>query len=142
MSNTDCTTKTETARGMLHPGVIDFLGFDEGAGEVVLGMMEERPWDGSEKQLFQIQEKMNAYFSFILDGEMEDAYPQFRGKKVRIRMECVGMPPEEAVKFLQAVYDQAQLQGIEFELDVLPDGKGVATSGSCGCGSPADCCGG
>ncbi|MEI9896071.1 MAG: DUF6572 domain-containing protein [Chthoniobacter sp.] len=48
--------------------------------------------DGSELRLFQLQEKINAYLSFALDGEMAEAYPQFDGKKIRLQLDCVGMP--------------------------------------------------
>ena len=38
--------------------------------EVLLVMNEPRPWDGSELRLHELQEKFNAYVSFLLDGEM------------------------------------------------------------------------
>jgi hypothetical protein len=121
-------------KGVEHAGVIDFLGFDAARSEVLLVMAEPRPWRDLELQLFQLQEKLNAYMSFVLDGEMTDTYPQFAGKKLRIRLECVEPPPEGAMDFLQHVYEQSALQDIAFDVD-------VTGTQSCGCGQPLSECG-
>jgi len=92
MITNDVSAASESPKGVEHAGVIDFLGFDSKTGEVLLVMIESRPWDESQRQLFQLQEKLNAYFSFILDGEMVDAYPNFAGKPIRVRLECVTPP--------------------------------------------------
>jgi len=123
-------------KGIEHAGVIDFLGFDQTSGEVLLTMVETRPWAPDSPQLFQLQEKLNAYLSFILDGEMLDAYPQFAQKPVRLRLECATPPGEGEIAFLQHVYEQTLLQGIAFEVEVVGGGGG----GVCGCGQPTSQC--
>jgi hypothetical protein len=119
-------------KGIEHAGVIDFLGFDQTAGEVLLKMVEKRPWTPGSPQLFQLQEKLNAYLSFVLDGEMGEVYPQFAQKPVRLSLECATPPGPEETAFLQHVYEQTQLQGIAFEVDVV--------GGVCGCGQPTSQC--
>ena len=96
-------------------------------------MVEHRPWLNIEEQLFQLQEKLNAYLSFALDGEMTEAYPQFVGKALKIRLECAEPPAEATLDFLQHVYEQTSLQGITFEVEV--------TAATCGCGQPLSQCG-
>lgn len=71
---------------------IDIIAHDSGTDAVVLTMVETRPWSGSDEQLFQLQEKLNAYLSFALDSEMVEAYPQFAGKKVRVELRCAQKP--------------------------------------------------
>ena len=61
--------------GLSHPGVLDAFAHDKRRDLLVLAMYESRPWNGNERQLQQLQEKLNAYASFILDGEMADAFP-------------------------------------------------------------------
>lgn len=122
-----------TPGGLEHPGVLDFIGFQATTGEVLVVMVEKRPWNEPERQLFQLQEKLNAYLSFILDGEMRDVYPQFVGKPVRIRLECVSPPGPEFARFLQIVRDQIALQDIAFEVVVVGDT-------TCGCGQPKNQC--
>ena len=70
-------------RGVPHPEVIDLLTHDARSGQVELVMFEARPWSGDEAQLFELQEKMNAYLSFALDGEFAETYPQLVGKPLR-----------------------------------------------------------
>ena len=72
--------------GVANPAVIDLFGLDEKTGEVVLAMREPRPWDGSDERLHELQEKFNAYVSFLLDGEMNAAHPELAGKRARIEL--------------------------------------------------------
>jgi len=125
-------TGSPSPKGIEHAGVIDFLGFDQTSAEVLLTMVELRPWKPESPQLFQLQEKLNAYLSFILDGEMLETYPQFAQKPVRLRLECATPPGPEETAFLQHVYEQTLLQGIMFEVDVV--------GGVCGCGQPTSQC--
>ena len=112
--------------GIEKAGVIDSIIHDAKTDEVVMTMVERRPWDDSEEQLFQLQEKLNAYVSFIMDGEMAEAYPALVSKLIRIRVECA-TPPTEAVRgFLAMIHEQLTFQGIVVD--------GVVTGGSCGSG--------
>jgi hypothetical protein len=133
-SNSQPPTEPEPTapKGVEHAGVIDFLGFNRVAEEVLLVIVEKRPWTDIELQLFQLQEKLNAYLSFALDGEMADVYPDFVGKPLRVRLDCVAPPGPQELAFLQHVHDQMALQSIAFEVEV--------TGETCGCGQPlADC---
>jgi len=123
-------TNPAPVRGVEHAHVIDLLAHDSKTGEVALIMLEERPWDGSELRLFQLQEKINAYLSFALDGEMAEAYPQFDGQKIRLQLDCLGMPGSDVVGFLSAVREQIAFQGINLEVRVM--GEGGCGAG-CGC---------
>ena len=118
------------ARGVEHAHIIDLIADDTKTGEVTLIMLEERPWDGSEIRLFQLQEKINAYLSFALDGEMAEVYPQFAGRKLRIQLDCVGMPDSGVVQFLSMVREQISFQGINLEVRVMGEG---------GCGPGCAC---
>ena len=97
--------------GVEHPGVIDLLKHDAASDRVLLVMGEPRPWDGSEIQLFQLQEKFNAYVSFLLDGEFADTYPALVGKPVEIRLECAEMPDGLAAQMLELVAGKQRREG-------------------------------
>ncbi|SRR5258707_10157769 len=116
----------ENPRGIEHAHVIDIVADDAKTGEVVLIMLEPRPWDGSELRLFQLQEKINAYLSFALDGEMADAYPALAGKPLRLQVDCVTMPDSTVVEFLSTVREQIAFQCINLEVRVMGEG-------GCGC---------
>jgi hypothetical protein len=119
--------------GVANPTVIDLFGFDSGRGEVLLVMNEPRPWDGGDEQLHQLQEKFNAYASFILDGEMTNAHPELAGKKARIELRCDQMPKESALALLQAIHDQLELQ--EISVEVVVRGQSSSCSEGCRCHS-------
>jgi hypothetical protein len=109
--------------GVANPAVIDMFGFDQARDEVLLVMNEDRPWNGSDEQLHDVQEKFNAYVSFVLDGEMLAAHPELAGKKARIELRCAEMPDERAVALLGMIHDQLELQEIEMEVVVADAGR-------------------
>lgn len=117
-------------RGVEHAGVIDLLTHDVASGQVELVMFEPRPWDGGEEQLFQLQEKLNAYLSFVLDGELAEAHPQLVDKPLRVVLRCVEVPSRAAVDFLSQVREQIALQGIDLEVRYAREG---------GCGEGCGC---
>ena len=122
-----CMTERQT--GIDNPAVIDLFGVDQKTGEVLLVMNECRPWDGGHGQLHEMQEKFNAYASFILDGEMTEAHPELVGRKARIELRCQHMPNEEALGLLRAIHDQLELQAIKVDV-VVADG---CRSDQCSC---------
>jgi len=116
------------ATGVANPAVIDLFGMDGKTGEVVLAMHEPRTWDGSDERLHQLQEKFNAYVSFVLDGEMLAAHPELEGKPMRIELRCDHMPDERALELLNSIHDQIALQDIKMEVVVRQQGCGDACS--------------
>jgi hypothetical protein len=103
-------------------GVIDVFAHDPKTDEIVLVMNEPRPWDGSEERLHQLQEKFNAYASFLLDGELAEAHPDLVGKPARIELRCEHMPDARAVELLGMIHDQLAFQNIKIE--VIVAGRG------------------
>ena len=116
----------EIATGVANPAVIDLFGLDQKTGEVFLAMNEPRPWDGSDERLHELQEKFNAYVSFLLDGEMIAAHPELAGKPARIELRCDYMPDERALGLLNLIHDQIALQDIKMEVVVRDKGCGDA----------------
>ena len=109
--------------------MIDLLAENPATGRVEMVMFEPRPWDGGEEQLFQLQEKLNAYMSFALDGEMAEAYPGLLGRPLSVVLRCVDMPSPGAVGFLAQVREQIALQGIDLEVRYSRE---VQAGGGCG----------
>ena len=113
---------TETPVGIANPAVIDLFGVDQKSGDVLLVMNESRPWTGGDGQLHELQEKFNAYASFILDGEMTEAHPELKGRSARIELRCRHLPSDQALALLQAIHDQLELQAIKVEVVVADTG--------------------
>jgi hypothetical protein len=120
--------------GVEQAGVIDFLAHDTRSDQLLMVMYEPRPWDGSELQLFQLQEKFNAYVSFLLDGELAEAHPALAGKQARIELRCAEMPTGRVLDLLSTIHDQLALQEIAVEVIVEDGGGGCGSGCSCGAG--------
>jgi hypothetical protein len=99
-------------------GLIDVIAHDAKTGEVVLVMNEPNEWDGSDGQLLALQERFNAYASFLLDGEMAEAHPELAGKAARIELGCAHMPDVRALELLGLIHDQLKFQEIRLQVVV------------------------
>jgi hypothetical protein len=100
------------------PDRIDVFGQDPKTGHVVLVMNEPNEWDGSDEQLLALQERFNAYVSFLLDGELAEAHPELAGKPARIELRCAHMPDARALELLGLIHDQLAFQDIKLEVVV------------------------
>ena len=101
------------APGVENPKVVDLIGVDPVSDKVVLTMIERRPWGADQRQFQQIEEKINRYMGYALDGFLAEHYPQYEGKRVQIRLECAEEPHGEAVLFVQAAARAASDHGLE-----------------------------
>lgn len=100
--------------GVENPMIVDLIEFDAEADRVILVMTERRPWGGHPRQLLQIEEKINRYLGYVLEGHMGQHYPKYVGKTVRIRLDCAEEPSGEAVKFVAAAGHAIQQEGLDF----------------------------
>ncbi len=91
----------------------------------------------------KLQEKLNAYASFILDGEMAEQMPELIGKPMCIQLRTVFEPDERVLGFLSMVREQLSFQDIGLETVLIGDDEVPAEGfGTCGCGTGGGCCGG
>jgi len=104
-------------------GVIDVIAQDPKTREVVLVMNEPNEWDSSDEQLLALQERFNAYVSFLLDGEMAQTHPEFVGKPARIELRCAHMPDSRALELLGLIHDQLVFQEIKLEVVVRNEAR-------------------
>jgi len=125
--------------GLQNPGVLDAIAHDTRTDKLVLAMYESRPWLGEVDQLRQLEEKLNAYLSFVLDGEMAEAFPQLAEKPLEIQLRTVHEPEEKASDLIRRIREQLSFQNIDFEVIQIPaDEQPPADTGG-GCGSGCGC---
>lgn len=106
--------------GVQNPAVIDLITLDSASDTVILVMTERRPWGASAEQVKQIEEKLNRYMGYVLDGFLAQQYPQYLGNRVQIRLDCAEQPHGEAVRFVEAMTHASESHGIRFAIAVLP----------------------
>ena len=106
-------------RGVFNPHVVDLISFDDASGEVVLLMVEERPWSGGEAQLREVEAKFNAYLEYVLGGHMVKQYPAYEGRPVRFQLDCVENPPASSRNFFTAMSNFASAEGVRLVVAVV-----------------------
>ena len=106
------------ARGVHNPRVVDLIRLDTERDEVVLLMLEERPWGTTPEQLRQLEAKFNSYLAYVLDGHMVKQYPQYAGKRVCVRLDCAAPPGEGEQAMLTSMGNFAASENLSFEVNV------------------------
>ena len=106
--------------GVQNPSIIDLIATDPASDSVVLVMIERRPWGSSSQQFKQIEEKVNRYMGYVLDGFLVEHYPHHEGKPVQIRLACAEQPPGEDEKFAEAMSHPPQRPRHAFALSLRP----------------------
>src|SRR2546430_5281965 len=113
----------ESSRKRLAAGgetaVIDLVSYNAKTDTYSLIIVEERPWDGSGQRLLELQQRVNDYLSFALDGEMTRLYPDSRGKQVRILLSCMNEPDSITSEFLRRAAALSRENGVDFGVEVL-----------------------
>jgi hypothetical protein len=109
-------------RGVHNPRVVDLIELDRGTGEVVLVLLERRPWGSDPAQLRQLEAKLNSYLSYVLDGFLARDYPQYAGRRARFELHCAEPPRGEERAFLTAARNFAAGEGIGFAVQATRSG--------------------
>ena len=110
--------KPQTSKIKNRVGVIDLIAQDSKTGEVVLVMNEPEPWDDSDERLLALQERFNAYVSFLLDGEMAETNPDLAARPAKIELRFAHIPDTRALELLGMIHDQLAFQEIRMEVVV------------------------
>jgi hypothetical protein len=106
--------------GVQNAKIVDLIEVDPASGEVVLVMIERRPWGADPRQFQQIEEKINRYLGYALDGHLAEHYPRYLGKPVRIRLDCAEAPGGDSARFVAAAEHAASGHGVAFTARVAP----------------------
>jgi hypothetical protein len=88
-------------------------------GSVVLSMFEERPWDGSDKRVRELEEKVNAYLTFVLDGHMQRQHPDLEPSQITIRLDYLSRMDERTRSLLPGIEATLKEYGIDFSIHLL-----------------------
>jgi hypothetical protein len=106
-------------RGVHNPHVVDLITEDPATREVVLVMIEERPWGTSEDQLRQLEAKFNAYLEYVLGGHMGKQYPDYAERSVRFQLDCAENLRSADQAFFTAMSNFAAGEGIRLMVRVM-----------------------
>ena len=107
-----------TPSGLAAPKLVDAVAYEEKTATYRLLLVVDAPWDHSTRQLNALQEKLNNYIGFALDGPMAERYPGSDGKDVVVRLQCATAPSGRTSATLQKMEAALKELGLGFELAV------------------------
>ena len=94
------------------PDKVDMVTVDDGV--CYLYVVQGHELDG--ERTLALQEKLNNYLAFILDGQFEQEYPERALLQKVIRVELLHKPEGVAAEFLEKVAPHIEKEGIGFEV--------------------------
>ena len=72
------------------------------------------------RAVWLLQEKLNAYASFVLDGKMRELYPYAKPEDVRIIIRSHGQPPQDALRLVGLVREALEKEGPKLDFEQVP----------------------
>ncbi len=94
---------------------IDFIGTLPNDLGVELTISDHLEWDGENKKLVLIQNKLNAYLEFIESGQIYIEYPDAKGKDLFISLVSKHSSNQEGKNFLSQVAKVTSEYGVVFK---------------------------
>jgi hypothetical protein len=102
---------------------IDFLAIERDKERVVLIISDHLDWEQDEgEHLLLLQEKINAYLSFIEGGQMLEEKPDAKGFPVVIQVYAKYPPSEQATALYRLAGKVIADAGYSLELEVPSEG--------------------
>lgn len=110
---------------------VDWLGLETNSGPIVLFLLDELEWDVDDEMdhIFLLQEKLNAYPTFIENGEVFDRLLDTvvgrevaRDASITVRIFARCAPTERAVAFLEFAKNVFEKVGFELTHEVATPG--------------------
>ena len=98
---------------------IDEIRKDAGSREFRLYLDVDRGEWLLPHAVWLLQEKLNAYASYVLDGKMRETYPYAHPKDVRIVIRSRGQPPQDALRLLGLVREALEKDGPRLAFEQL-----------------------
>jgi hypothetical protein len=99
---------------------VDEIRKEKGERELRLYLDVERGEWLLPRAVFLLQEKLNAYASFILDGKMREMYPFAKPADVRVIVRSRGQPPQDALKLVGLVREALEKDGPTLDFEQVP----------------------
>jgi hypothetical protein len=102
------------------PAEIDEIRKDAGQREFRLYLDVDRGDWLLPRAVWLLQEKLNAYASFILDGKMRELYPYANPQDVRIVIRSRGQAPQDALRLVGLVREALEKDGPKVDFEQVP----------------------
>jgi hypothetical protein len=99
---------------------IDEIRKEKGERELRLYLDVDRGEWLLPRAVWLLQEKLNAYASFILDGKLRELYPYARPQDVRVVIRSRGQPPQDVLTLVGLVREALEKDGPRLDFEQVP----------------------
>jgi hypothetical protein len=82
-------------------------------GKFGLMMFEHRDWSDLQRQIADLNKKMQGYFSYVVDGDLAKDNPASANRPIWIRLVCQVVPPQ----VMHQVFLQLQASLIRYNIE-------------------------
>jgi hypothetical protein len=105
-----------------NPNVIDAISTGKSGGEVILSLFDHLDWEDEYEHLLLLQNKINAYISFIESGQIFDEYPNAISKDLVIEVVSKYECSHKAREFLTSARSVSLTLAVELRQRVASEG--------------------
>jgi len=94
--------------------IVDVMGVELDTGCAVLTIADNLDWSDVARHLAVLERKVNAYLAFSRHHSFYEAYPEAKGRKLKIAVFQQFQPTPEAYAALSAYAKQIEAVGVAF----------------------------
>jgi len=98
---------------------IDLVSRCKATGNYELVIVADEPWENSDEFRYKLQEKLNNYSTYFLEGQLKKEYPDCRQNRITVRISSTTSIPEDSVHFIEKISDAFRPHGIDVATEVL-----------------------
>jgi hypothetical protein len=89
------------------------------SGEYVLAIVADDPWQDTDDFRSKLQEKLNNYCSYFVDGQMKKQYPDLNQKRIIVSVASSTPIPVEGKEFIRRAAMAFKLTGLDIEAEEM-----------------------
>jgi hypothetical protein len=102
---------------------IDFVHLDPASNTVFLSIADQLAWHEQEAEhLLMLQEKLNTYLEYVESNQLYREFPNFKGKRIVIRVFGAHPPSDQARRFLELAKQKIEDAGFGLAFELLTHG--------------------
>ncbi len=96
--------------GVKFPDQIDLISHTEGVCNLHIVQLEFL----TDELLLKLQDKLNHYLAYALDGQLDAEFPDLPKLQIRIQLWLTHEPDNDTLKFLAKAAYSCSVEGVEF----------------------------
>ncbi|MBC7466076.1 MAG: hypothetical protein H7256_08790 [Bdellovibrio sp.] len=94
---------------------IDAISVDKESNDVILNIFDHLDWSNEKMHIHLLQEKITNYLKFVESKEIENVFPDAKGKKIKICVVAKFSLTGNALKFIASVTQTVTSAGLSLD---------------------------